>query len=257
MDSRITGAQSSYSQNKLNRNFVIHCMEKKIFNIPLHSVILMVGPTNSGKSHLCKNHLIQDLSKNARPDRPTNIQYISSDDIRRGLGQLHQDDFHKYSNEMLYTSKQTFDILNNRVKAVTSYPINAEYVIVDTKGLSDEFRQEIVDISKRNNYNVGVVVMDYKDRDDYYKNIPEDADEQDIYIYKTFISKDVKRLRTEAMAQLKKSVYNFIHKVTSTTSRSLVLKQITSRISKSVFLIQIHNTTSLVMCMGALMNLKS
>ena len=188
---------------------------KKIFNIPVHSVILIVGPTYAGKSHFCKNHLMQDLAKNDRGDRPTNIQYVSSDNIRRGLGQLHPEDYTRFDNEMLYTSKQAFDLLYAQVEAATSYPVNAEYVIVDTKGLSDDFRGIIVDIAKKNNYNVGVVVLDYKDREDYYKNIPQEIGEQDMYFYKNQISKDVSRLRKETMAQLKKSIYGFIHKVTS------------------------------------------
>ena len=188
---------------------------KKILDIPVHSIILTVGPSGAGKTHFVKNHLIPGLQENGRPDRAVNIQNISSDDIKRGLGQMHEEDFHKYDNEMMYINKQAFDVLYNRVKAVTSYPLNAEYVIVDTKGVSEYFRDKIKEIAKSNNYNFGVIVFDYEDKEDYMKNIPEDAEDETKSFYRTLIHKDIKNLRRDVIGKLKSEGYKFTHKITS------------------------------------------
>jgi len=186
-------------------------MKNKLFNIPIHSIILLVGPANSGKTHLCKNVLLPELSKNSRPDRATNIQYISAEDISRSIGQLHFEDFHKYSNEMVYTSEMAMDMICNRVKNVTSYPLNAEYVVVDTVGLSDSFRQRLIGIAKESQYNIGAVVMNFNDKKEYFKYVPED--EKDFFI--PVIKNGLQVMKNDGKPLIAKKDFKFVHNIES------------------------------------------
>lgn len=174
----------------------------KTFSTKLHTVFLLVGPTGSGKSTFSKNYLVPGLHKAMRMQ--ANIQYISSDQIRKDLlGR----EMHKLEDEMLYVSEQAFDMLFNRLKNVTSYPVNADFVIIDTTGLSKEFREKIAHITHENMYNVQVIAFDYKDRDEYYKHVPEGD--------QWLISKHIKRFKEEAMPEMPRKTFDEITKITS------------------------------------------
>lgn len=185
-------------------------MKKQTFDIPVHSIILIVGPTNSGKTTFCNEHLIPQLRQLNNPNKKVNVQYLSSDDIRRDL--IGIEDAHKYDNVMMHSSKQAFEILDAKLRAVTSYPINAEFVVVDTKGLADEFREDIRAVARQNNYNVVPIIFDYKKMGDYYKFIPEESD----HYFAKSIQKDVRKLRKEALAQVSKKKYGEVFKITDT-----------------------------------------
>ena len=77
--------------------------------LDLFSLIITVGPTNCGKTFFTKNVLIPKLTnilkeKNIKP----NIQYVSSDQIRRNCL---NDDLSKYDQQMMEISSQVFDLL--------------------------------------------------------------------------------------------------------------------------------------------------
>ncbi len=112
----------------------------------VHTIYLTVGPTNCGKTTLIKNYLIPQLKSTS-----LNIQYISSDNIRR---ELLGHNYDKYNPQMLEVSVQTFDILYQKIKLVTNYPINAEFVFVDTTGLTEKFRDRIREIAIENHYHI-------------------------------------------------------------------------------------------------------
>ncbi len=194
---------------------------EKTFDIPVHSIILMIGPVNSGKSHLCKNKLVHDLYKKSRPDKPTNIQNISLEDIQRGLGQLSDDTFHSHSKEMETVRPQALDILLHRVKIASSYPVNAEYIIVDVDGSDETLRSELKLIAKNNKYNMGVVILDYKNKEDYFKHIPEHEDDEGVKLYHTMIRTGVKVLRNLVIPSIKKNDFKFIHKIQTNDFKSL------------------------------------
>src|SRR5579875_2105939 len=127
----------------------------------IHTIFVLIGPTECGKSTFTREVLlpqlrIGDFDKNFK----MNVQVISSDDIRR---ELLGHDYDKHDKIMMEASAQAFDLIEKRLEAVTSFPINAEFVIVDTKGLSEEFRKQVCDIAKKNQYNVEAIVFDYRD----------------------------------------------------------------------------------------------
>lgn len=177
---------------------------KKQLEFKLHTIIMLVGPSNSGKTYFAHNHLLPELRK-----FDVNVQYISSDQIRRNiLGK--PNDYDKLAPEMLHSSASTHAILNKTLEEVTKYPINAELVVVDTLGLAEEFRTKIEEIARQNHYNLDAIVFDYKDRKDYFKYMPEGT-RQAI----TLTSKHIDKLRREALGLISKRKYGNIYKITS------------------------------------------
>lgn len=166
-----------------------------------HTIFLLIGPTECGKSTFSKEVLMKQL----RFEKPeinfySNVQYISSDDLRQ---EILGHDYDKYDQVMLEASNVAFPYLRKKLEFVTSYPVSAEFVIVDTTGLAQEFRQEIIDIAKAQNYNLEAVVFDYKNRDDFY------ASERS----RRLISTHIQRLKREVLPSLAKENYHAVHRL--------------------------------------------
>lgn len=137
-------------------------MKDNILELNMHSIILMVGPSGSGKSTLIENNIIPGIKKFGDD---ISIHHVSSDSIRREL--IGDDTISKSDPRMLSVSGQAFDLLDAKVKVLTSYPVNSNFVIVDSTGLNDKFRNSIKQIAKDNNYSLTVVMFDYKGRAPY------------------------------------------------------------------------------------------
>lgn len=169
----------------------------------VHTIFLLVGATECGKSTFAKEVLMPQLKiEDAARGIRTNVQYLSSDGIRQ---QLLGYDYDKYEQVMLEASSHTFQLLFERLKLVTSFPINAEFVIMDTIGLAEDYRSKVREIAKENNYNLEVILFDYRKREDYY------ASERS----KKLISNHLNRLRKEVLPVLSREDYSKVHKVRS------------------------------------------
>lgn len=132
----------------------------------VHTIFLLVGATECGKSTFAKEVLIPQLKlEDASKGLRTNVQYLSSDSIRQEILGY---DYDKYDQVMLEASSHTFQLLFERLKLVTSFPINAEFVVMDTIGLSEDYRSKVREIAGQNNYNLEVILFDYRKREDYY-----------------------------------------------------------------------------------------
>ncbi|BBH22269.1 polynucleotide kinase-phosphatase [Paenibacillus baekrokdamisoli] len=167
----------------------------------VHTIFLMIGSTECGKTTFAKEVLMPQLkfadeSKNSK----SNVQYISSDSIRQEILGF---DYDKYDNVMLEASSQAFHLLFERLKVSTSFPINAEFVIVDTTGLAEDFRGKIRDIAYENNYNVEVILFDYRNREDYYASDRS----------KKLITNHLNRLKKDVLGSLSREGYSKIHKI--------------------------------------------
>jgi predicted kinase len=169
--------------------------------IKVHTIFLMVGATESGKTTFAKEVLIPQLRfSDINKNYISNVQYISSDEIRQDILGYKYD---KHDRVMLESSEHAFNLLFEKLRAATSFPINAEFVIVDTTGLSEEFRNKVIQIAKENHYNIECVLFDYKDRNDYFTTETS----------KALISNHLTRLRKEVVADITRKKYSQIHKI--------------------------------------------
>lgn len=162
-------------------------------NIPVHSIVTLVGPSNSGKTELVERLCMQ------LDDPNLHCHHVSSDQIRR---ELIGDDLHKHSNEMLYASNSAFDLLFTKLKHLMSFPLSLKnaVIFVDTTGLSKEFRDQVNKLADEYNYNKAAIVLDYKEYQDYFKYTDESVD-------KSIISNHITRLRTKALPQIRSKDY--------------------------------------------------
>lgn len=118
-----------------------------------NSIITLVGPTHAGKSSFSKQ-MKEQLEAQGK-----SVVILSSDAIRREL--LNVDvNANVRHNKAFCVSKQAFDILKTQLNAYVSYPVNFDYVIVDTTGLSEDFRKSILEVSKAHNYGSYLMVFD-------------------------------------------------------------------------------------------------
>ena len=184
---------------KMNKNILIYFITKMNTNaVQLHTVFLLVGPHQCGKTTFATTKLIPKLRECSSGQ--ANIQYLSTDDIRRSL--LGQSDLNKLQMTMLESSQQAFDLLYYTLQSLTSFPINAHFIIIDSTGLSADFRQNISNICQKNNYNLDLVFFNYTEKD-YFSYAGGD---------RHLISKHILKFR-RAISELKGLVVNFKHSI--------------------------------------------
>jgi len=169
-------------------------------SLRLHTIILLIGPSGCGKTFFTENKIIPSL-KNAGD---VSVAHVNSDNIRREL--LGDMSLSKMDQRMMHASKQAFNLLEARVKALTSYPINTDFVIVDTTGLSKDFRDDIKKIADDNNYNIAVIMFDYKGREPYYRFI---GDEES----RAVTSRQLEYMRENVMREVGKKTFHDIYRI--------------------------------------------
>ncbi|MDF2649869.1 MAG: metallophosphoesterase [Paenibacillus sp.] len=167
----------------------------------LHTIFMLIGSTECGKTTFANEVMIPGLKfEDETKGLKANVQYISSDSIRQELLGFNYD---KYDQVMLESSGQAFHLLFEKLRMVTSFPINAEFVVLDTTGLAEDFRAKVREVAEENNYNLEVILFDYKNRDDYY------ASERS----KKLITSHINRLKKDVLGLLSREGYSRIHKV--------------------------------------------
>lgn len=169
-------------------------------DLRLHTIIMTIGPSGCGKTHFIENKIIPEIKKHDG----VKVAHVNSDNIRREL--LGDMSLSKKDMKMMYASKQAFSLLDAKVRALTSYPINTDFVIVDSTGLSADFRKNIKEIASENNYNLVVLMFDYKGRQMYYDYITEEES-------RAVTSRQIDFMRENVMSQVNKSTYPDIVKV--------------------------------------------
>lgn len=201
----------------------------------VHTIIMLIGPSGSGKTTFAEKVLIPQLerpfdkTKNFKP----NIQYISSDKIRQEILGV---EFNKLDNVMTESSENAFKLLNTKLDVVTSYPINAEYVILDTTGLSEQFRKDVLAIAEKNNYNVDAIIFDYKKMDEYKKTFEYHGNGKQPN--GKIIATHVKRLRTQVLKTIKSDLYRNITKI---KDKNFVIEKVESGIGLHSYLVPTYN----------------
>jgi predicted kinase len=168
----------------------------KIDLIP-HTVFLLCGPTHSGKSTFAEN--LVDLAQH----HGLSALSISSDEIRKDLlaNSGLANSFNviggpdRYAETMSVVSPQAFNLLVAELKAITSFPINTEVVVIDTTGMDEMFRKEMKDITENAGYAFQLVTFEYKYRSDY---IPENTEGRRAEV----IERSVTRFRQKILPSL-------------------------------------------------------
>ncbi len=131
-------------------------------NINLNSIIFTFAPSGSGKSYFCKNVLISQIKKKYPLVK---ITYLSSDDIKRDI---HGENVHKYSDKLDTVLVKAFTRLIKNVNEQCSVTNNSEIIIIDTLGFKKSFRDNLLEIALKNNYQTHALVFQYS-LDEYYK----------------------------------------------------------------------------------------
>lgn len=168
--------------------------------IPQYSIIMTVGPSNSGKSTLCNEILLPFLR-----NQEIRHKYLSSDGLRRSLiGK----NLHKHDNKMMSASKGAFNLLHTELDEYTQFPINTPIAIVDSTNLSKIARNKIFEIAEKNGYNVIGLVFDYKEMDDYVKYVDANTNKREII-------SQVRTFRKGTMKDLEKTKFHTIYRIDS------------------------------------------
>ncbi|HEY9704779.1 MAG TPA: AAA family ATPase, partial [Allocoleopsis sp.] len=176
-------------------------------NLKLHTIILLVGPSGAGKTQFCFEQLMIQLKMAQVGNKKINIQYISSDAIRREL--LDNPAADKMDKEMTYVSHQAFELLFGRLKCATSYPVNADFIIVDTTGLDPVFRQEVLNIAKEKHYNVSAILFDYKNRREYNDAIKDGPENMAVS------NRHIDKFKQVVLSEIRQKDYESIHRIKS------------------------------------------
>lgn len=164
------------------------------FKIDVHTIVILVGPDQSGKSAWASifknkiNKLDQDLK----------VSILSFDNINSDLCNGNID---KYSPEVLQSSNTAKNTLLAQIKEITQFPFNHDFVVIDSVGLDDDFRKKIQSHAKEFNYRTAIVVFDYN-KVEYLTNV------QDLNI-KNIIEKDVNSFKKSFLPTFKRKSYNY------------------------------------------------
>ncbi len=169
----------------------------------LHTIILLCGPSCCGKTFYAKNVLIPGLRSLENGFR-LNIQYIASDDLRKEVLGDPDMDLRDAKNtfRLKFASEAAFTLLEQRVEQLTSFPINAEFVIVDTTALNEDFRAKMIKIAGRNHYNIDLLLFDLSTRE-YYRYAGQ-AD---------YVTNHIRRMRTEVFPHIGTNNYGQVLRI--------------------------------------------
>lgn len=168
----------------------------------LHTIIVLVGPSNCGKTTYSIN-LQTALSNYLQSNQiKPNVHILSSDEIRREL--LGSRDYTKTSMRMLEVSNPAFELLYTKLDILTSFPVNAHFVILDTTGFGADFRTKVLKIAKQNHYHCDVHIFNFDKPDEYF--IPGSDN--------NLVRQHVKKLRDYVLTDIKSEYTNklFIRK---------------------------------------------
>lgn len=164
------------------------------FEIGTHTIILLVGPSQSGKSTWASifKEKINQLDNELR------VSVISSDNLRR---ELLGEELDRYNPQMMEASEAAFDMVFAKLKALTQYPINNEFVIIDTTGLDTEFRKKIQDHAKAVSYRTAIVIFDYS-HSEYFKYLEG-------FEAKNIVGRHVDTFKKGVLPSIKRKSYDY------------------------------------------------
>jgi len=179
-------------------------MKDNTITIPLKSVIMMIGPSGCSKSTFIKDKLVPQL-RGLVPD--ANIQILSSDGYRREILGKEEKDLSKTDSRMKYASEGAFKLMENKFDVVTTWPIIADFVILDATFIGRQTREQFVEKAKKAQYQLVGFLFDFDDREEYFKYV-DDID------HRRLISQHIKRFQKE-LGEIGRKDFDYFYKIKS------------------------------------------
>ncbi len=170
-------------------------------NVPLKSIIMMIGPSGCGKSTFIKDQLVPKLLAQV-PN--ANIQVLSSDSYRQEILGKPLD---KHDDRMSYASDGAFKLMNMKLEAVTTFPVMADFVILDATFLSEKSREQFIEKAKSSHYQLVGFCFDFANRDDYFEGVSPASSH--------IVNAHLKRFKTETLAEIRRKDFAYFHKIKS------------------------------------------
>lgn len=173
-------------------------------NTKVHTVFLLMGPSATGKSTFAKVLQQRLMTQGRLAGSEYRVTIISSDVIRSQL--LQQGLENKMSPSFLEASKEAFDVLFKVLDSVTNYPLNHEFVILDTTGLDERFREQVRNLLIPKQYRVELIAFSYNEKE-VRRTLPEEHIQT---VMRQYI-----RLKRDVMPSLKSKDWANIVRVTN------------------------------------------
>ena len=188
---------------------------KKTLDFKLNTLIFIAGPSGAGKSTLAKllqaklqaalvsgfksqyRHFLNDHIE-------PNVAILSSDDMRHELLGY---PYHKHAPIMLQPSRSAFELLHFKCAKLMQWPVTAQFIIVDATNLAEGNRKAFLAAAKANHYSSSLVVLDYKDMDEFEKHL-------DFSLYsRKVIHNQIRKLHKDFYPGVKRKDYTDIYKL--------------------------------------------
>lgn len=163
------------------------------WDIGIHTVVMLCGPSQSGKSTWANVF----KEKVSTVDARLRTTIIASDELRR---ELLGHDYHRYDPKMNEASEAAFELLFAQLKASIRFPVNTEFVVVDTTGLDDNFRSQVAEMAKANGYRTAMVVFDYP-TNQYFSGLDSQG--------KTIVGRQAENLKKNVLPRLKRKNFDY------------------------------------------------
>lgn len=175
-------------------------------SLKLNSIIMLIGPDGDGKTQFAMEQLMLQLKLSQTGNKRISISYISLKQILSEL--LDKQQVVEDSLESLQVIEQARDIAFNKIKNLSSYPVNSDFIIVDSNGFDEVFRQGVLDIGELNHYNVSVILFHYSDKTQFYIVNPENGEQLRPFPHQ------IKQLKQAASGGILKKDFSSFHVIT-------------------------------------------
>lgn len=141
-------------------------------DLKLKTIILTVGPYSCGKTYFI-NKIIPEIKEQG----DVTLEYF---DIK----------------------SKPFDL--KEISHLSKYPVNTDFIILESVGLDKEFRENVKEIAEKNNYNLIIFMFDYKGKQPYYEYVEKNKDNTQKIFHQ------LNHMRNVTMREIGKKTFNII-----------------------------------------------
>jgi len=168
--------------------------ESQDLSFELHTIIMLVGPDGASKS-LFSQFLANKLRESCLGSKKRiKTPIISYDNIAFEL--LGGYAIEKDSLDFERVKDKAEELLFAKIKALASYSIGSDFIIIDYNSLNPEFREKVIVLAEEVHYKISAITFDFDNRLEYKNPLP-------------FQLKAMKRVTSGGMpTKLYDSIYN-------------------------------------------------